>query len=121
MSATLYRADGTSEDITPKNGVHFTIEELHRVLNCRTVELIRTGDPNMIMLGDEESRLRDDYSINIEATRIFRDSAGIVNPWEHFKQVMANAPPNVIFCGDDDEEPYTIAADVIYCPSVMFR
>lgn len=121
MSATLYRADGTSEDITPENGVSFTIEELHRVLNCRTVELIRTGDPSMIMLGDEEARLQDDFSINIEATRIFRDSAGIVDPWEHFKQVMENSGPNVIFYGDENEEPYTIAAGVIYCPSVMFR
>lgn len=125
MDATLYRADGTQENIQPANGTDFKIEEIYAVLNCDMVEPINTGDPAMIMIGDEEARLKNNFLINREATRIFRESNGIPNTPEgaqaHFSAVMAGYGDNVIFCGDMDEEPYTIVGDVIYCPSVMLR
>jgi hypothetical protein len=125
MDATLLRADGTKEDIQPANGTDFTFDELYPVLGCDDIEVINTGDPAMIMLGDEEARFKNDFLINREATRIFRESAGIPNTPEgaraYFNEVMAGMGDNVIFCGDREEEPYTIAGDVVYCPSVMLK
>lgn len=125
MDATLYRADGTKENIQPANGTDFKIEEIYNLLGCDMVELINIADPAMIMIGDEEARCKNDYLINREATRIFRESNGIPNTpdgaQQHFSEVMAEMGNNVIFCGDTDDEPYTIAGDVIYCPSVMLR
>lgn len=118
MDATLYRADGTKENIQPANGTDFKIEELYGLIGCDMVEVMSTGDPAMIFIGDEEARCKNDFLINQEATRIFRESNGIPNTLEgarqYFSEVMAGM-------GDNEEEPYTIAGDVIYCPSVMLK
>lgn len=125
MDATLYRANGTQENIQPANGTDFQIEEIYTLLDCDMVEPISTGDPAMMMIGDEEARCKSDFLINREATRIFRESNGIPNTPEgarkYFDEVMAGMGDNVIFCGDREEEPYTIVGDIIYCPSVMLR
>lgn len=125
MDATLYRADGTKENIQPANGTDFKIEELYGLIGCDIVEVVDTGDPAMILIGDEEARCKDDFLINREATRIFRESNGIPNTPEgartYFNKVMAGMGDNVIFYGDREEEPYTIVGDIIYCPSVMLK
>jgi len=126
MDATLYRADGTKENIQPANGTDFTLEEICTLLDCDMMEVVTTGDPAMIFIGDEEARCKNDFLINQEATRIFREAAGIPNTpdgaRQYFSQVMAGMGDNVIFCGDnEEEEPYTIAGNVIYCSSVMLK
>lgn len=125
MDATLYRANGTQENIQPANGTDFQIEEIYTLLGCDMVEPIGTGDPAMMMIGDEEARCKNDFLINREATRIFRESNGIPNTPEgartYFNEVMAGMGDSVIFCGDREEEPYTIVGDIIYCPSVMLK
>jgi hypothetical protein len=125
MDATLYRADGTQENIQPANGTDFKIEELYGLIGCDMVEVVGTGDPAMIFIGDEEARCKDDFIINQEATRILRESAGIPNTpegaRERFNEVMAGMGANEMFCGDRDDEPYTVVGNVIYCPSVMLK
>jgi hypothetical protein len=34
---------------------------------------------------------------------------------------MAGMGANEMFCGDRDDEPYTVVGNVIYCPSVMLK
>lgn len=125
MDATLLRADGTKEDIQPTNGIDFKSEELYKLLGCDMIEPIDAGDPVMLMIGDEEARLKDGCVINREATRIYREGNGIPNTPEgaraYFNEVMAGMGDSVIFCGDLEEEPYTIVGDVVYCPSLMLR
>lgn len=125
MDATLYRADGTQENIQPANGTNFKLEELYSLIGCDMVEVVGTGDPAMIFIGDEEARCKDDFIINQEATRILRESAGIPNTPEgarqRFNEVMAGMGANEMFCGDRDDEPYTVVGNVIYCPSVMLK
>jgi hypothetical protein len=123
MTATLYKADGTREEVTPKNGNTFTWDEMSAILGCRILEPINTGDPSMMMIGDDEARCRDEYTINREATRIFREGNGVPNTPEgarqYFNEVMADMGDAEIFVGDRDEEPYTIVGDVLYMPSAM--
>lgn len=125
MDAILYRADGTQEVVAPANGSDFKSEEIYRLLKCDMLEPINCGDPAMLMIGDEEARLKDGATINSEATRIFREGNGIPNTPEgarqYFNEVMAGMGDSVIFCGDRDEEPYTIVGDVIYCASKMLK
>lgn len=125
MDATLYRADGTQENIQPANGTDFKLEELYGLIGCDMVEVVGTGDPAMIFISDEEARCKDDFIINQEATRILRESAGIPNTPEgarqRFNEVMAGMGANEMFCGDRDDEPYTVVGNVIYCPSVMLK
>ena len=121
MSATLYRADGSREEIEAENGRDFTAAEIYKLLGCDMLEVINTGDPNMIFIGDEEARLSDEYVINVEATRIYRDSLGITDPHAAKAAELAEMAKHYSFVIDVsmDDEPYSIAGDVIYCPSVM--
>ena len=126
MSATLYSANGTQREIKPANGKYFTLEELCAQLHCQYIEVINCGDPAMIMIGDEESRLHDDFVINVEATRICREGLGVPTTPEgaraYFKQVIEQYGDSAIICFDPEvEEPYTVAGDVIYCPSIMLK
>lgn len=125
MDAILYRADGTKEVVTPENGTDFKIEELYRHLNCDMVEEINTGDPAMLMIGDEEGRIKNGATLNLEATRIYREGNGIPNTPEgarkYFNEVMEGMGDSVIFCGDREEEPYTVFGDVVYCTSKMLK
>lgn len=125
MDATLYRADGTQENIQPENGTDFKLQQLYPLLGCRMVEVVSTGDPSMILITDEEAKCKDDYIINREATRIYREGNGIPNTLEgaraYYREVMARMGGNVIYITCEDDEPFTIAGDVIYCPSVMLK
>ena len=126
MTATLYKADGTREEITPRDGKAFTYDEIRSILGCHKLERINCGDPSMVMVGDEEARCFDDHIINREATRIFRDGHGIVGDvYAIFKaniaEMKARYGDSFIFCGDPDEEPYTIVGDVLYMPEMMTR
>lgn len=122
MDATLYRADGTIENITPENGKDFKLAELYKLLGCRTIEVICTGDPAMIFIGDDEAQLMDDCVKNETATRIYREGNGIFDAAHEWAEAKANAPENFIFIEPEaGHEPYTIYGDVIYCPSVMLK
>jgi hypothetical protein len=122
MSAILYRADGTQQEVTPANGTDFTIQELYSLIGCQYVEMIDCGESNMIMIGDEESKLHDDFVVNERATKIYRDGNGIKDPKKQYAEMIAGFSENVIFFGDpNDENPFTIAGDVIYMPSTMIR
>lgn len=57
--ARLYKTDGTSCQITPENGTDFKLEELYRLLNCRTVELVRIPQAGKIAIIDEEEKFSD--------------------------------------------------------------
>jgi len=125
MSATLYLADGTKQEIVPANGTDFKADELYKLLGCDTLEVIDTGDPVMIMIGDENSRLDDECVINMEATRIYREGHGILgDPWKHKEAALARMKEMYgdafIDCSDGGE-PYTIVGNIVYCPTGMLK
>ena len=125
MLATLYKADGTSQEITPSNGSTFTWDEMRNLLGCSKLESFNAGDPSMVMIGDEEARCKDEYIINQKATQIFRDGHGITEPRATFdanmKAMKEMFGDGVIFMGDMSEEPYTIVGNVLYIPEVMLN
>lgn len=94
MDATLYLTDGTQKEITPTNGTDFQLDELCKLLNCDMVEVINIGDPMMIMIGDEDGRCKENFIINQEAMRIYREGIGTA-------------------C--------IIVGNIICCPSVMLK
>lgn len=97
----LSRADGTLEIIKPTNGTDFQLGELYRLIGCEMIEVIYLNnggeDDDLIMIGDEEARLKDESNFNMMATGLYCTS------WR--------ADPN----------RYNIVGDVILCPSRMLR
>jgi hypothetical protein len=55
--ATLYRTDGTSEQVLPTNGNHFTLEALREYVGG-DIELLRSADGGTLMVVNEEGLLR---------------------------------------------------------------
>lgn len=80
--ATLYRADGTQEEVSPRNPREgFTLEELYRMLDCSLVEVAYPqegySDPtflkpkNQIMIVDEEFLYNKEPFFNAVASKLY--------------------------------------------------
>lgn len=70
--ATLYKLDGAIEEVAPENGTDFQLEELHEMLECRTIEVVYLRDGNLIII-DEEGKMFD-KPVNVPATnRVLHD------------------------------------------------
>ena len=79
--AILYKQNGeVVEDIQPKNGKRFTLEELDEMLDCETVERVFIKGTKVIMIVDEEGKLRR-RPANMKATKVFHSSQRM-NPWD---------------------------------------
>ena len=68
---TLFRADGTTAPVFPRNGTHYDLDELYKLLKCDTLELVRdTSIPNHILLVDENGRCRTPLVYNTQAMNL---------------------------------------------------
>jgi hypothetical protein len=54
--ARLFRVDGTIVEVQPGNRQAFTLDELHRLLDCRIIDVARLADGRLLIL-DDEARL----------------------------------------------------------------
>lgn len=103
--AELLKADGTKQEVTPKDGENFSLEELRELIGCDMIEVIylnndayHCDDPDsMIFIGDEEGRFANDFKINDEATKIYCDSWNV------------------------DSDEWFIVGNIIHCPSKMLK
>lgn len=70
MAQVLY-TNGKIEEVQPANGTDFTLKELYFWLSCTTVEAFELASGKM-MICDAESKLSDDWEVNIKATEMWR-------------------------------------------------
>lgn len=66
--ATIYRTDGTSEEVEPKNGTDFTLDELQAVVDGY-IEIVPSRDGRIIVL-NEEGKLRE-LPVNLAASVLY--------------------------------------------------
>lgn len=69
MEALIVTASGTHRKVTPANGTHFSLQEIYKLLKCELVEIIRLSK-NMIMVVDEEGKLKSEPDVNVNASLI---------------------------------------------------
>ncbi|MDR1339393.1 MAG: DUF3846 domain-containing protein [Prevotellaceae bacterium] len=67
--ATIYRTNGETQSVTPKNRKYFQLKELQRIVGGY-VENIYLNDGTIMVINEEGKR--ENLSLNIEATSIFR-------------------------------------------------
>lgn len=65
--AHLYRTSGKIDEVSPKNGNTFELDELYWLLDCELIEVVTLG--RQIMIIDEEGKYSS-KAVNKEATRI---------------------------------------------------
>lgn len=79
--AILYKQNGEIvEDIQPKDGKRFTLEELYEMLDCETVERVFIEGTKVIMIVDENGKLKR-RPRNQTATMIYHRRQRM-NPWD---------------------------------------
>lgn len=76
--ATLYKSNGETIKVEPKDGKNFHLEELYQMLNCTLVERVWLLDGQQ-MLVDEEGKCTK-HDINPKATRLLHKSS--ISPWD---------------------------------------
>lgn len=54
--ATLYKVDRTEQEVSPKNGTDFQLDELYELIGCKLVEIIHLGE-GYILVVDEEGAI----------------------------------------------------------------
>jgi len=68
MSTMLFQTDGRTKLLTPKNGSHWTLEELQGLVGGY-IEVVSTVDRRFMVVNDEGKRLN--LELNIPATRLY--------------------------------------------------
>ena len=68
--AKLYRSNGIIEDVTPKNGNDFSLEEMQAMVGGY-IETLSLNDGKWIVV-NEEGKLNN-LPLNFQATKIIRD------------------------------------------------
>ena len=70
--ATLYKANGETAQVRPKNGTDFKLEELRAIIGCKWIEVARlTGYAKSdFFVVDEEGKLNG-KPFNAKATEIY--------------------------------------------------
>jgi len=58
------------QPVQPANGRCFELAELYAMLDCKTVEVVRLS-PELILIADEESKLRQPCYLNMTATYLW--------------------------------------------------
>lgn len=58
------------QPVNPRNGQSFELAELYGLLDCQTVDVVRLTD-ELILIVDDESKLRNPAYINLLATYLW--------------------------------------------------
>jgi hypothetical protein len=112
--ATIIKADGTTQEVSPANGTNFRLKEVQAIVGG-LVQVLDLPD-NRIMLINEEGKL-DSPDRNEEATKL----AGLPTPEERraYKRAMEKRGYFIIDATGGDED--FIAGDVLVCEDREFR
>lgn len=73
--AILLTTDGASEVVAPQDGPSFQLQELYRLLQVRVIEIHPLND-NMVMVCDEEGKLKDAPQFNLGGTIMYQACYG---------------------------------------------
>jgi hypothetical protein len=66
--AILYKTDGTMEEVKPRSGTKFELEELQKIVGG-WIEIVRTLDGKKMVINEEGKNKQ--MALNILATRIY--------------------------------------------------
>ena len=76
--ACVFRTDGTKLQTKPENGVSFQLKELYALLGVDIIEIIQLKN-DLILVCDEEGKLKADPEFNPIATFLYQEARGPVD------------------------------------------
>lgn len=80
MALLLDAANNAPREVKPKNGTHFTLDELYTVLHCSMIEVLRMDDGSLLVF-DEEGKIGKvpPLDVNVRASRLAHLHTGIAH------------------------------------------
>lgn len=117
--ATIYRPDGSSQDVRPANGRCFDLGELQRIVGEGTptgrgyIEIVPCKDKQHILVLNEEGKLLG-LPINVKASEL-----AALPTQADLDRLRAALGDTLIVVGDDDplHDPDVIVGTVLMCAS----
>lgn len=109
--ALLIKFSGETREVLPKNGHYFKLEEYYELLDCHLIEIITLSDGRVMVL-DEESKLREDWEINLDATELYRQGRMSENAYREYLKKLADQS-NMTFIDAREDTLDCIAGDVL--------
>jgi len=111
---------GDIHEITPIDPAKgFQLKELYAMLQCDMVEVVELHDGRLMII-DEESKLKDNPTINQKATELFQK--GRMSASEYKAKMKALYGDAFISIDSGDEElDNSICGHALVCPPEMFR
>ena len=84
MQAKLYKTDGSVQEVSPKDGKEFSLQEMYDLIGCTIVELAigKDGDQLGDIWCDEEGLLKSNWIPNVKATEFYRAAHPDIDPKE---------------------------------------
>jgi Domain of unknown function (DUF3846) len=113
--ATIYRANGTQEEVAPENGTDFKLAEVQKIVGGH-VEVMRLNDKKLIMIVNEEGKLYD-LPRNEQATKLAELPTEA--EWAAYRK-QCEAEGTFVIDARLEGEDY-IAGDVLVCKNREFR
>ncbi len=75
--ADLIDGNGRAKLVQPSNRNHgFTLDELYKLLDCETVEVVNLHDGRLMVI-DEEGKFKENHFVNPKATRMLHLAGGM--------------------------------------------
>lgn len=110
----LIRTDGTLDFVRPKNRKDFKINELYSLLSCTIIQLIDLHDPELVMIIDENGKLKKNSVRNEKATKIYMEGRlSYTDGVEKLKEMYPGFA--VISVDEGDGLTDVIVGDVLIC------
>lgn len=69
--ATLYKTDGTEEEVTAANGRDFSLEELYKLIGCEWIQVIDISNTELLIFDEEAKPPHNNKPRNEKATARF--------------------------------------------------
>lgn len=60
------------QQVKPKNGSAFTLQEMYKLIGTDIIEIVSLGDGTILVI-DEEGKLRKNPEVNITASAMYRN------------------------------------------------
>lgn len=75
MKSYLVTVEDKRQEVVPENGKHFKLNELYRLLDCTSIQIVQSINEGELLVIDEEGKLKPNARTNVKATLLYAHGA----------------------------------------------
>lgn len=113
--AKLIKPDGTTTEITPKNGKNFKLDELYAAIGCETVQICQARSRGEILIFDEEFLYRGDLAKHPHFGIVAVNADGSFTRWQN------DTATDMMHTSMEPHVSNIICGNAILCKNAQFK